>query len=73
MIVISDGAPVDDSTLSVNNPNILENHLKEVVTEIRRRIPEIVSLDESLDDVKTILFEEFEKYENIKRQYRAKK
>ena len=36
LIVISDGAPVDDSTLSVNNPNILENHLKEVVTEIEQ-------------------------------------
>ena len=36
LIVISDGAPVDDSTLSVNHPNILENHLKEVVTEIEQ-------------------------------------
>ena len=36
LIVISDGAPVDDSTLSVNDPNILENHLKEVVTEIEQ-------------------------------------
>ena len=37
LIVISDGgAPVDDSTLSVNNPNILEDHLKEVVSEIEK-------------------------------------
>ena len=36
LIVISDGAPVDDSTLSVNTPDILENHLKEVVTEIEQ-------------------------------------
>ena len=36
LIVISDGAPVDDSTLSVNSPNILENHLKEVVTDIEQ-------------------------------------
>ena len=34
LIVISDGAPVDDSTLSVNKPNILENHLKETVLGI---------------------------------------
>ena len=31
LIVISDGAPVDDSTLSCNNSNILDNHLIEVV------------------------------------------
>ena len=30
LIVISDGAPVDDSTLSVNYPYILENHLKKL-------------------------------------------
>ena len=34
LIVISDGAPVDDSTLSVNYPYILENHLKKVVSDI---------------------------------------
>jgi len=37
MIVISDGAPVDDSTLSTNSPNILDNHLKEVVFEIENK------------------------------------
>ena len=36
LIVISDGAPVDDSTLSVNSPSILEDHLKDVVTEIEQ-------------------------------------
>jgi cobaltochelatase CobT len=36
LIVISDGAPVDDSTLSVNIPGILENHLREVVSEIEQ-------------------------------------
>ena len=36
LIVISDGAPVDDSTLSVNSPSILENHLREVVSEIEQ-------------------------------------
>ena len=31
IMVISDGAPVDDSTLSVNSGNYLEQHLKKVV------------------------------------------
>ena len=31
LMVISDGAPVDDSTLSSNNSNYLESHLKNVV------------------------------------------
>ncbi len=35
LIVISDGAPVDDSTLSHNPPEILDNHLKETVTNIQ--------------------------------------
>ena len=30
-MVISDGAPVDDSTLSVNSGDYLEKHLKKVV------------------------------------------
>jgi cobaltochelatase CobT len=30
-MVISDGAPVDDSTLSVNPGNYLEKHLREVI------------------------------------------
>ena len=36
MMVISDGAPVDDSTLSVNPGNYLERHLREVIREIER-------------------------------------
>ena len=36
-MVISDGAPVDDSTLSVNPPNYLERHLRNVITMIERR------------------------------------
>src|SRR5581483_4961987 len=31
LMVISDGAPVDDSTLSVNPGNYLEQHLREVI------------------------------------------
>lgn len=31
VMVISDGAPVDDSTLSVNNGSYLERHLREVI------------------------------------------
>ena len=34
LMVISDGAPVDDSTLSVNSGHYLENHLRKVITEI---------------------------------------
>ena len=35
LIVISDGAPVDDSTLSNNPPNILDDHLKDIVNKIQ--------------------------------------
>ena len=34
LIVISDGAPVDDSTLSVNPGNYLERNLRDVITQI---------------------------------------
>ncbi|HEV2652890.1 MAG TPA: cobaltochelatase subunit CobT [Rhizomicrobium sp.] len=34
LMVISDGAPVDDSTLSVNAGNYLERHLRRVIEEI---------------------------------------
>jgi cobaltochelatase CobT len=34
LMVISDGAPVDDSTLSVNPGNYLERHLRDVIREI---------------------------------------
>ena len=37
LMVISDGAPVDDSTLSVNPGNYLEKHLREVIREIEAR------------------------------------
>ncbi|MFN3615013.1 MAG: cobaltochelatase subunit CobT, partial [Rubrimonas sp.] len=37
MVVISDGAPVDDSTLSVNPSNYLERHLRDVIAMIERR------------------------------------
>ena len=40
LMVISDGAPVDDSTLSVNPGNYLERHLREVIRMIESR-PEI--------------------------------
>lgn len=39
MMVISDGAPVDDSTLSVNNGNYLERHLRGVIEEIETKSP----------------------------------
>ena len=35
-MVISDGAPVDDSTLSVNSGNYLEQHLRQVIDWIER-------------------------------------
>ena len=39
LMVISDGAPVDDSTLSVNPGNYLERHLREVIGYIENRSP----------------------------------
>ena len=36
-MVISDGAPVDDSTLSVNSGDFLEKHLKKIVKSIENR------------------------------------
>jgi len=36
LMVISDGAPVDDSTLSVNAGNYLERHLKNTIGKIER-------------------------------------
>ncbi|MEE2879212.1 MAG: cobaltochelatase subunit CobT [Pseudomonadota bacterium] len=39
LMVISDGAPVDDSTLSVNVGNYLERHLRQVIAEIENRSP----------------------------------
>jgi cobaltochelatase CobT len=39
LMMISDGAPVDDSTLSVNPGNYLEKHLCWVIDEIETRSP----------------------------------
>ena len=39
LMVISDGAPVDDSTLSVNNAGYLESHLRQVIDWIEKRSP----------------------------------
>ena len=38
IMVISDGAPVDDSTLSVNSGDYLEKHLKHIVKFIEDNI-----------------------------------
>lgn len=37
LMVISDGAPVDDSTLSVNPANFLEKHLRDVIAMVEKR------------------------------------
>jgi cobaltochelatase CobT len=39
LMMISDGAPVDDSTLSVNSGSYLERHLRQVIDEIETRSP----------------------------------
>ncbi|MBA2126008.1 cobaltochelatase subunit CobT [Hyphomicrobium methylovorum] len=39
LMMISDGAPVDDSTLSVNTGNYLEQHLRQVIHEIENYSP----------------------------------
>jgi cobaltochelatase CobT len=39
LMVISDGAPVDDSTLSVNPGNYLERHLRWMIEDIETRSP----------------------------------
>jgi cobaltochelatase CobT len=45
LVVISDGAPVDDSTLSVNPSNYLERHLRDVIAMIeRRRAVELIAI-----------------------------
>jgi cobaltochelatase CobT len=38
-MVISDGAPVDDSTLSVNSGHYLERHLRKVIGDIEAKSP----------------------------------
>jgi cobaltochelatase CobT len=45
LMVISDGAPVDDSTLSVNPGNYLERHLRDVIAGIERsRTVELIAI-----------------------------
>jgi cobaltochelatase CobT len=45
LMVISDGAPVDDSTLSVNPANYLEKHLRDVIAMVeRRRLVELLAI-----------------------------
>ncbi|WP_455476976.1 cobaltochelatase subunit CobT [Bartonella sp. B41] len=45
LMVISDGAPIDDSTLSVNPSNYLEKHLCAVIQEIQTKSPiELVAI-----------------------------
>ena len=45
LMMISDGAPVDDSTLSVNSGSYLERHLRLVIEEIETRSPvELVAI-----------------------------
>lgn len=45
LMVISDGAPVDDSTLSVNSANYLEKHLRDVIAMVeKRRLVELIAI-----------------------------
>ena len=45
LIVISDGAPVDDSTLSVNPGNYLEKNLREVIYQVEnKKIVELIAI-----------------------------
>ncbi|SIO22728.1 cobaltochelatase CobT subunit [Rhodovulum sp. ES.010] len=45
LMVISDGAPVDDSTLSVNTANYLEKHLRDVIAMVeRRKLVELIAI-----------------------------
>lgn len=37
LLVLSDGAPVDDSTLSANDVGYLDRHLRQVIAQIERR------------------------------------
>ncbi|MGD1882469.1 MAG: cobaltochelatase subunit CobT [Paracoccaceae bacterium] len=45
LMVISDGAPVDDSTLSVNPANYLEKHLRDVIALVeRKKVVELLAI-----------------------------
>ena len=39
LMVISDGAPVDDSTLSANREDFLDNHLRKIISKIEKDSP----------------------------------
>jgi cobaltochelatase CobT len=50
LMVISDGAPVDDSTLSVNSGSYLERHLRQVIGWIESRSPvELIAIGSGHD------------------------
>lgn len=45
LMIISDGAPVDDATLAVNSHNYLDDHLRKVIADIEKRaIVELVAI-----------------------------
>jgi cobaltochelatase CobT len=44
LVVVSDGAPVDDSTLSVNGKTYLERHLVQVVEETVKSVPNLMAV-----------------------------
>ena len=45
LMVISDGAPVDDSSLSVNSASFLEKHLRDVIAMVeKRRAVELIAI-----------------------------
>jgi cobaltochelatase CobT len=45
LMVISDGAPVDDSTLSLNSGSYLDQHLREVIAKVENHTPvELVAI-----------------------------
>ena len=45
LMVISDGAPVDDSTLSVNSASYLEKHLRDVINMIEnKKLIELIAI-----------------------------
>ena len=56
LMVISDGAPVDDSTLSVNPGNYLEKNLRDTISDIENNSPEKIR-----DKIVDLLVDKFEK------------
>ena len=45
LMVISDGAPVDDSTLSVNSASYLEKHLRDVINMVEsKKLIELIAI-----------------------------